>query len=396
MVWAGRAGRNRTLYLARPKYVSTTLRRLAWPGGDAIRQDMAVRGNFVGKRGGFPYASRSANPATPWAGGQNPAPGKVIVNPYGSPAENPLILAPMAEITHAPFRMLVRSLGGCDVFFTEMLSARTVARAPQLSLFLVRAPEETDLVHQLLGADPDMMGEAADVLSDRGVSRIDLNMGCSAPPITQRREGAALLADPSRAEALVRAVRSRFAGHLSLKMRIPEGDAGARTCDFARRMVDAGIQTIALHGRYPSEKFRRTSRWDVVKLLRERIEIPVVGNGDIFSPAEVRRRRQETGGALMIGRGAAICPWIFAEAKGLSAERARQPMAVLEMLAAGLEAFLPEERHMSRFKIFLYWFAQSVPFGHALYKSVQRAQNLDDARRLSAAHFESLAASGDS
>ena len=328
------------------------------------------------------------------AGGNTPPPEKVTVNPYGSPSETPLILAPMAEITHAPFRMLVRGLGGCDIFFTEMLSARMVARAPQLSLFLLRAPEETDLVHQLLGADPDLMGEAAAVLSARGVDRIDLNMGCSAPPIMQHRAGAALLADPAGSEALVRAVRARFAGHLSLKMRLPEGDTGERACAFARRMADAGVQTIALHGRFPSEKFRRISRWETVNLMRERVGIPVVGNGDIFSPETARRRRQETGGALMIGRGAAICPWIFAEAQGLSSVGDRQPMPVLETFMAGLETFLPQERHMSRLKIFLYWFSQSVPFGHALYKSVQRAQDLVEARQLAAAHFESLAATG--
>lgn len=300
------------------------------------------------------------------------------MNPYDAPREIPLVLAPMAELTHAAFRTLVADLGGCDVFFTEMLSARSVARSTQPSLFLRHAPEETDLVHQLAGADPDLVAEAAAVLDGRGVRRIDLNMGCSAPMMTGKGEGAALLSDPARAEAMVRAVRRRFPGHLSVKMRLPE-PGGVSAVEFALRIEGAGAQTLAFHPRFPSEKFRRRARWECIRQLREKVSVPVVGNGDIAAAADIHRMLEQTGcSGIMVGRGAAIRPWIFAQAAGLR-QSPPDPRRVLEDFISRLELHLPAERHLSRLKIFIHWFCRSLDFGHSLFSAVQPAPTLERA-----------------
>ena len=102
--------------------------------------------------------------------------------PYDCDAPRPLVLAPMAELGHAAFRALVRQFGGCDLLFTEMLSAAgVVAQATRPSLFLIQDPAERDLVHQIAGAEPEPMGEAAAILAGSGAVRLDINMGCSAP-----------------------------------------------------------------------------------------------------------------------------------------------------------------------------------------------------------------------
>lgn len=296
-----------------------------------------------------------------------------MANPFGLPTPEPLILAPMAEITHAPFRILVRRLGGCDLFFTEMLSSSTIARSTQpASMSLVRGLEEESLVYQISGSDPHVMGDAAGFLERAGASHLDINMGCSAPPIVAKGEGVALMKDRQLAREIVRRVRESFGGHLSAKLRLGYVEDGRELADFASAIVDEGVQTLTLHPRLKNEKFRGVSRWKYISKLRESSSVPVVGNGDVNTPEDIRRMREQTGcGGVMIGRGAAVRPTIFREAVGGAPAPARDLLADLSAL---MDQYLPKEKRLSRFKIFVYWFSRSVPFGHTLHRSVQNVR----------------------
>lgn len=308
---------------------------------------------------------------------------------YGHPGR-PLVLAPLAEITHAPLRMLIRRFGGCDLLFTEMFSASMLVRAPHKSVFLIQDPSEDDLVHQIAGSDPHVMADAAILLRERGATRLDINMGCSAPAILRKGEGAALAADRPRALSVVSAVREVFPGHLSVKMRLGETDDPASLAEFARALADAGVQTLALHPRLRGEKFKRSARWARIRQLRECVPIPVVGNGDVRLAEDARRMLQETGcDGMMAGRGAISRPWLFAEiasGHGLSPD----PREVLQTFGALLRNYLPEEIWMPRYRLFVAWFSLPLFFGHTLATSVRGATSLDEAEGRVAAFFASL------
>lgn len=301
--------------------------------------------------------------------------------PYDCSVPRPLVLAPMAELGHAAFRALVRQFGGCDLLFTEMLSAAGVAAQKTTpSLFLIQDPAERDLVHQIAGAEPGLMGEAAAILAGSGAVRLDINMGCSAPMIVCRGWGAALMRDPGRAREVVSAVRKRFPGHLSAKIRLGwRGDDGDLE-GFCRMLEAEGIQTLAVHPRLKHEKFKGRSRWDRIAAVREALRIPVAGNGDVCNAADAERMRAETGcDAVMIGREAARRPWVFREISDGVFLRP-DPLGVIRRFVELLGRYLPEERHLSRLKIFMAWFAQPIPFGHTLRTRVQNAATTAEAR----------------
>jgi tRNA-dihydrouridine synthase B len=264
-----------------------------------------------------------------------------------------------------------------------------VAQQTRPSLFLIQDPAERDLVHQIAGAEPELMGDAAALLADRGAVRLDLNMGCSAPLIVCRGWGVALMHEPARAREVVQAVRKRFPGHLSAKIRLGWREDAGRLEEFCRMLEAEGIQTLAVHPRLKHEKFKGRSRWDRIAAVREAVRIPVVGNGDVCNPGDAERIRTETGcDAVMIGREAARRPWVFREI----AEGARlrpDPLGVIRSFIGLLERYLPEERHLSRLKIFLAWFAQPLPFGHTLRTRVQNAATMQEAQDRIGAFFAS-------
>jgi len=286
----------------------------------------------------------------------------------------------MAELTHAAFRMLVRELGGCDLFFTEMLSAAALVRGnPRESIFLIRDPAEDNLVYQLMGAEPAVMGEAAAFLAGRGAARLDLNMGCSAPLIKGRGQGVALMREPDLAAAITAAARQNFRGHLSVKIRLGWAEETDRLPGFCRALRSAGADTLTVHARFQHEKFKGRARWEWLPRLRDWFGGPVVGNGDVFRPADADRLLAAGGSeGIMIGRGAAIHPWIFREIAGPPATPP-PPEDVLRRFAGLLRHYLPPERQLSRLKIFLYWFKQSMPFGHTLWARVQATATLEQA-----------------
>ncbi len=305
---------------------------------------------------------------------------------HGSPC--PLVLAPMAELSHAAFRMMLRRLGGCDVFFTEMLSAGRLVREPaHRSVFLIQDPAETGLVHQIVGGDPELMGRAAALLESRGVARVDLNMGCAAPRLIAKGQGVALMRDPDRARAVVASVRRSFGGHLSAKIRLGWAEHAAGLPDFCRMLGAEGVQTVTVHPRWQHEKFKGRARWDYIARVRQWAGVPVVGNGDVLTPADARRLRAATGcDGIMIGRGAAMRPGLFREITDSAAPPA-DPAAILAEFIALLERYLPAERRLSRLKIFTHWLAQPLAFGHSLRTRVQSAGSLAEARDRIAAFF---------
>ncbi|GHT84517.1 tRNA-dihydrouridine synthase [Spirochaetia bacterium] len=307
----------------------------------------------------------------------------------------PFMLAPMAELSHRPLRELIEGFGGCDEYFTEMISAGgLVGGGPFESFYTDGGPCPEKLVYQVVGADPLRLSAAAAILDRLDCKGIDINMGCSAPAITRTGAGVRWMADPDRAAAMVARVRSATQRRLSVKLRIGMEDNFDYLAAFCRRLEAEGVELITLHPRTGREKFKRRARWEYVGALRSALKIPVAGNGDIACPEDLLRRAASgcCDGAIcdgvMVGRAAVRAPWLFAAAKNapgsvLSINVEETALRFLDLLAA----YQPPEFHISRARRFFNYYCENLKWGTYVKNLLGRENSLDGIARVWSAYF---------
>ena len=230
---------------------------------------------------------------------------------------NELFLAPMAGITDSLFRRLCREQGA-DAVVSEMVSAEGLLRSGKQTLRLLAFDEsERPCGIQIFGSDPDRMAAAA-VWIEANVRPdfIDLNCGCPVPKVVKRNGGAALLRDPLLFKCIVAAMAKSIKIPLTVKLRSGWNTGEWVDVEFARIAEGSGAQAVFLHARSKAMRFSGTALWERIALVKKAVKIPVIGNGDICTPHDAVRMRQETGcNGLMIGRAALGNPWIFRQIK---------------------------------------------------------------------------------
>lgn len=227
------------------------------------------------------------------------------------------MLAPMAGVTDMPFRVLCHEMG-CPMAVSEMVSAKGYVLAPKdnrasRELLSVAPEEEGAVILQLFGHEPDIMARAAEELTREGrYAMLDINMGCPVPKIVGNGEGSALMKNPELAAQIVREVSSASHVPVTVKMRLGF-DAGSDTYLTLGPMLErAGAAMITLHARTRSQYYEGHADWRAIKNLKERVGIPVVGNGDVSSWQDAMRMMDETGcDGVAVGRAAQGNPWIF-------------------------------------------------------------------------------------
>jgi tRNA-dihydrouridine synthase len=309
----------------------------------------------------------------------------------------------MAELSHRALRELIEDFGGCDEYFTEMISAGALlSGGPFESYYIDGEPCPDRVVYQLTGSDPGQIAGAAALLDRKRCAGIDINMGCSAPAIVRTGAGVGWMASVDRAGALIAQVRQRTSKRLSVKLRIGAEDNFDYLAAFCRRLEEEGLDFITLHPRTAREKFKRRPRWEYAARLRAVLGIPVAGNGDIASAGELVRRAAgegvprdspgtaQTWDAVMVGRLAVRCPWVFAQARALEAGGTNAPASVnLEETALRFLDLLarhqPPEFHLSRARRFLGYFCDNLKWAHHVKTLLNREVSLPAlAARLSA------------
>jgi tRNA-dihydrouridine synthase B len=232
----------------------------------------------------------------------------------------PYVMAPMAGYSDLPFRLLVRRLG-CELACTEMVSAEGLVRhIPLTRSILKTVPEDHPLSVQLFGFNPEVMAQAAVLAGEAGADIIDINMGCSVKKVAKSGSGAALLKDLKKAERVIKAVRKATSLPLTIKIRSgwKEGEPIFRT--LAQIAEESGVDALVIHPRYAVQGFSGQADWQVVKELKEWMRIPVMGSGDITTPAQALDLKKQTHcDGIMIGRQALRTPWIFKQIKEMEA-----------------------------------------------------------------------------
>jgi tRNA-dihydrouridine synthase B len=233
---------------------------------------------------------------------------------------NRLIMAPMAGYTNLPFRLMVKRLGA-GLVTTEMVSAMGLTLNQRKTLdYLKSHPDERPIAVQIFGSKPDVMARAAQMAVGAGADLVDINMGCPVKKVVKTGAGASLLRDPRRAAEIITAVRLSCTAPLTVKIRAGWSPGEPVAVEIARMIEDCGADAITVHSRFANQGFSAPADWAWIARVKERLKIPVIGNGDVFSLPQALKMRNETGcDGVMIGRGAIGNPWIFKQI--LSAEQ---------------------------------------------------------------------------
>ncbi|MBR4144086.1 MAG: tRNA dihydrouridine synthase DusB [Lachnospiraceae bacterium] len=227
-----------------------------------------------------------------------------------------LSLGPMAGVTDMPFRILCKEQGA-DLIYTEMVSAKGIHynNTNTKDMLLVDEAERPTAL-QLFGSEPDIMAETAKRIEDRNFDIFDINMGCPVPKVVNNGEGSAMMKDVKTASAVVSAIVKAVKKPVTVKIRKGFGADDANAPEFAKAMEEAGAAAIAVHGRTREQYYSGKADWDIIAKVKQTVSIPVIGNGDIFTPQDAEKMLRYTGcDGIMVARGAQGNPWIFKNIK---------------------------------------------------------------------------------
>lgn len=290
------------------------------------------------------------------------------------------MLAPMAGVTDAPFRAMVRKFGG-ELLFSEMILADSLARAHKRTTEMAM-PDETDapIAIQLEGRNPDTMAAAARI-AERHAAFIDLNMGCPVNKIAKAGGGSGLMRDEELAEKIVRAVVDAVKVPVTVKFRLGWDEESKNFADFGKRMEQAGASAVILHARTREQQYGGKADWSAFGELKRAVSVPVVANGDIKTKADADFVKSEYGAdAVMIGRQALGRPWVLAEVSGRAVVRPPVVETVLEHLELmqkyyGAKAIFIARKHIA-------WYSVGMNGGAAFRASVNQATDAESVKML--------------
>jgi tRNA-dihydrouridine synthase len=300
----------------------------------------------------------------------------------------PVFCAPMAEITHSAFRRLIAEQNSFCVLFTEMLSGNAILKENILfSPYTKRRPIEKILWYQLALNGTEDIKKIIERLLILKPDAIDLNCGCSAPNAKLKGLGISLFEDKKRFEYVIKSLRKNWDNTLSIKCRLWKKEDNWKE-EFEERlkiMEDNGVDLIFVHPRFFNEKFKRKARWEFFKWISSKTKIPIIANGDITNVYDIYENKDifSCVRGIMIGRYAAVKPWIFCEFASLfnlnvSNNKFNFTLLWNKFFEYIKEDFIQEEKALSRIKIFSKYFSCNFFYGNNFRKKIQNCNSIQE------------------
>ena len=306
---------------------------------------------------------------------------------------SPVILAPMAGISNLPYRRIMKSFGA-GLVYTEMVSANGMIREGKKTRQLLEShASEFPLGIQLFGDDPEVLGEAARLVADAG-ALLDINMGCPVKKVIRSGAGSALLRSPERVKRIIGTVRRAYSGPLTIKIRSGWDEESINFLTIGRIAEAEGADALTLHPRTRSQAFAGQAHWELIGELKNTVNIPVFGSGDITTPEEARKMLWDTGcDAVMIGRGGYGNPWLIEQINQLLADQPVLQPDVTEKLRVALlhlqyhQDMFGDRKTVLDMRKHLCWYARGLQGASQFRKELQQSDCLTNVIRLTEAFF---------
>jgi tRNA-dihydrouridine synthase B len=301
----------------------------------------------------------------------------------------PLYLAPQAGVSESPFRRLCRSFGA-DVVVSEFVSAEGIRRHDRRTHSYLRFhDDERPIGIQIFGADPQAMAEAAALVEEvYAPDYLDINFGCPVKKVANRNGGSGCLKDLDLVERIIRAVKGALSIPTTVKIRSGWSEEMRDPVAIALRCQDAGAEVLTLHARTRTQMYSGVARWDEIAAVVDALDIPVIGNGDVWTGVDAKRMRDHTGCAgIMIARGSHGQPWIFGQARaaldGLPVpddpEVAERFRIIIHHARLAIAWEKDEEKAMIEFRKHLGWYTKGLPNGRILRQELFEVTSLGQA-----------------
>ena len=304
--------------------------------------------------------------------------------------ENNVLLAPMAGVTDKAFRLITKPFGPA-LMYTEMVSGKGLHYKSKKTAELLDAEEsEHPLAVQIFGHEPEIMSEIAKEALSYGAVMLDINMGCPAPKIVKNGDGSALMKNPELAGKVIDAVCKSVDVPVTVKFRSGWDSDHINAVEFAKVAEQNGASAITVHGRTREQFYSGCADWDIIKLVKKSVNIPVIGNGDVNSGKKAKEMLDYTQcDGVMVGRAAEGCPWIFREIlhylctgedyPPVSIEErftvANKHLDLLIKLKGDRRGLLEGRKHMA-------WYFKGISGGAVLRERVNKAETYDDMKNI--------------
>ncbi|MGA4508556.1 tRNA dihydrouridine synthase DusB [Propionibacteriaceae bacterium G1746] len=304
--------------------------------------------------------------------------------------DTPVVLAPMAGITNAAYRELCLEQGA-GLYVCEMITSRAlVYKDRRTHAMLAFSPAERIRSVQLYGVEPSMVADATTILCEKyGVNHVDLNFGCPVPKVTRKGGGGVLPWKRDRLAAILEVVvraADAYGVPVTMKTRVGIDDAHMTYLDAGRIAQDSGCAAIALHARTVAEGYSGQASWDHIARLVEHVDIPVLGNGDIWEAADALAMMSQTGAAgVVVGRGCLGRPWLFRDLADAFAGRATQTLPTLGEVARMvrrhgelLSVIMGEKHGLTDLRKHMAWYFKGFPVGGELRHALAMVSSFDE------------------
>ena len=313
--------------------------------------------------------------------------------------KNNVFLAPMAGVTDISFRGLCKEQG-CGLVYTEMVSAKALYYGSENTKQLLRiSEEEMPVAAQIFGNDPKIMANVVkEHLNKRDdICIIDINMGCPAPKIVKNGEGSALMKNPELAGQIVREIKEVSSKPVTVKFRKGFDEDNINAVQFALALEEAGADAIAIHGRTRKQMYEGKADWNIIKDVKDNVKIPVIGNGDVFTPEDALKMKNITNcDGIMIARGSMGNPWLFKQIQRiLQGEKLKEitPEEKIDMCIRHYELAIKydgEYKAIREMRKHASWYIEGLPRCTEVRNVMNTLENSGDVMKLLISYKESL------